>query len=101
MILSSALKHHGPTRKYGLCSRRPHLWATFDFVLRCEALETFERARVMYFSGPNCGPLVILSPTVKHHAPPRQQDLCTHGAHLRATSHFVPCAEALATARVM
>ena len=45
-------------------------------------------------TGPTYGPLLILSPALKHWGPPRQQGLCSHPAHLWATSDFVSGSEA-------
>ena len=39
---------------------------------------------------PICWSVLIVSPTVWHWGPPRRQALCTHPAHLWATSDFVP-----------
>ena len=46
---------------------------------------------------PTCGPPVILSPALKRRGPPRQQGLCSHLAHLWATSDFAPRFEAVGT----
>ena len=46
---------------------------------------------------PFCGPPLILSPTLKHWGTPRRQGLCSHPAHLWATSDFVPRSETLGT----
>ena len=48
---------------------------------------------------PTCGPLVIWSPALKRRRPPRQQGLCSHLAHLWATSDFAPRFEAVGTPR--
>ena len=44
---------------------------------------------------PTCGPLLILPPTLKRWGTPRRQGLCSHLAHLWATSHFAPRSKAV------
>ena len=39
---------------------------------------------------PACGPLLILPPAVKRWGPPKRQGLCSHLAHLWATSDYAP-----------
>ena len=46
---------------------------------------------------PTCGPLLILPPALKRWGPPRRQGLCSHLAHVWATSDFAPRSEALGT----
>ena len=46
---------------------------------------------------PAFGPPLILPPTLKRWGPPRPQGLCSHVAHLWATSDFAPCSEAVGT----
>ena len=46
---------------------------------------------------PICGPPLILSPALKCWGPPGRQGLCSHLAHLWATSNLVPRSEALGT----
>ena len=46
---------------------------------------------------PTCGPLLILLPALKRWGPPRQQGLCSHFAHLWATSDSAPRSEAVGT----
>ena len=46
---------------------------------------------------PTCGPPLILSPALKCWGPPGWQGLCSHLAHLWATSDFVPCFEVVGT----
>ena len=43
---------------------------------------------------PTCGPLLILSPALKRRGSPRWQGLCSHLAHLWATSDSAPRSEA-------
>ena len=52
LILSPALKGWGPPRPQGLRCHLAHLWATADFVPRCEALGTPWAAGVMQPPGP-------------------------------------------------
>ena len=44
---------------------------------------------------PTSGPLLMLSPALKRRGSPKRQGLCSHLAHLWATSDFVPRSEAL------
>ena len=46
---------------------------------------------------PTCGPPPILSPALKRWGPPRRQGLCSHPAHLWATSDSAPGFEAVGT----
>ena len=46
---------------------------------------------------PTCGPLLILPPALKRRGPPRRKGLCSHLAHLRATSDSAPRSEAEGT----
>ena len=46
---------------------------------------------------PTCGPLLILPPALKRWGPPRRQGLCSHLAHLWATSDSAPRSEAVGT----
>ena len=46
LILSPAMKPWGPPRRQGLGSHSAHMWATFYFVPRYEALGTPETAGV-------------------------------------------------------
>ena len=39
---------------------------------------------------PTCGPPQILPPALKQWGPPRRQELCSHPAHLWATSDSAP-----------
>ena len=53
---------------------------------------------------PTDGPLLILPRALKRWGPPQQQGLCSHLAHLWATSDFAPRSKAVVTpqaARVM
>ena len=49
---------------------------------------------------PTCGPLLILPPALKRWGPPRRQPLCSHLAHLLATSDSAPRSEAVGTPQV-
>ena len=51
----------------------------------------------MWTPGPLVGHPLISSPTLKRWGLPRRQGLCSHLAHLCATSDFVPHSEALGT----
>ena len=46
---------------------------------------------------PTCGPLLILPPARKRWGPPRWQGLCSHLAHLWATSVSAPRSKAVGT----
>ena len=46
---------------------------------------------------PTCGPLLILSPALKGWGPPRRQELCSHLAHLWATSNSAARSQAVGT----
>ena len=46
---------------------------------------------------PTCRPPLILPPALKRWGPPKRQGLCSHLAHLCATSGFAPCSEAVGT----
>ena len=46
---------------------------------------------------PTCGPPLILPPALKRWGPPMRQGLCSHLAHLRATSDSAPHSEAMGT----
>ena len=46
---------------------------------------------------PTCGPLLILPPALKRWGPRRRQGLCSHLAHLSATSGSAPRSEAVGT----
>ena len=47
MILTPALKQWGPPRRQGLCSHLAHLWATYCFAPRFEAVGTPQAAAPM------------------------------------------------------
>ena len=49
---------------------------------------------------PTCEPFVILPPALKRWGTPRQQGLCSHLAHLWATSDIVARFKALRTPHV-
>ena len=86
-------------KRQGLCSQRAHLWATFDCVASYKVLGTPLRGKGYVATLPTCGSLLILSPALKRWGPPRRQRLCSHAAHLWASSDYVPHFEALATPR--
>ena len=46
---------------------------------------------------PTCGPLLILPPALKRWGLPRRQGLCSHLAHLWATTDSAPRSEAVGT----
>ena len=46
---------------------------------------------------PTCGPLPILPPALKRWGPPMRQGLCSHLAHLWATSDSAPRCETVGT----
>ena len=97
-ILPPALKRWAPSpRRQGLCSHLAHLWATSDSAPRSEAGDTppGDRGYVATFS--TCGPLLILPPALKRWGSPRPQGLCSHVAHLWATSDSAPRSEAVGT----
>ena len=65
LILSPVMKHGElPTRK-GLCCHQAHLCASSDFVLHYEALGNPLKARFSVATKPTCGPLLILSLSLK------------------------------------
>ena len=49
--------------------------------------------------GPLAGPLMILPPFIKQWGHIRRQGLCSHPAHLRATSNSSLCSEAVGPPR--
>ena len=57
-------------KRHGLCSQSAHLWATTDFVPCSEALGTPLDGMGYVANLPTCGPLLILSPTLKRWRPP-------------------------------
>ena len=97
MILPPALKRWGPPRRQGLCSHLAHLWATSDSAPRSEAVGTPPGGKGYVATLPTCGPLLILPPALKRWGPPRRQGLCSHLAHLWATSDSAPRSEAVGT----
>ena len=56
-------------KRQGLCSHPAHLWATSDFVPRSEVLGTPLGGTGYVATKPTCGPLLILTPTLKRWAP--------------------------------
>ena len=97
LIVPPALKRWGPPRRQWLCSHLAHLWATFDSTPRFEAVGTPPGGRGYVATLPTFEPLLILPPAVKRWGPPRRQGLCSHLAHLWATSDFAPRCEAVET----
>ena len=77
-----------------LCSHPAHLWAIADFVPRSDTVGTPEVLECYVATRPTCGPLLILSSSLKCWGRPRPQGLCSHPVHLQATSDFVPRFEA-------
>ena len=96
LILPPARKRWGPPKRQGLCSHLAHLWATSDSAPRSEAVGT-SSGRGYVATLPTCGPLLILPPARKRWGPPRRQGLCSHLAHLWATSDSAPPSEAVGT----
>ena len=94
-ILSPALKRWGPPRGQGLCSHTAHLWASSDFVPGFEAVGIPLGGRGYVATLPTCGPSLMLSPALKRWGSPGQHGLCSHLAHLWATSDPAPRCEAL------
>ena len=127
LILPRALKRWGPPRRQGLCSHLAHLWATSDSAPRSEAVGTPQggkgyvatlstcgppvilppalkrwgppSGRGYVATLPGCGVLLILPPALKRWGPPRRQVLCSHLAHLWATSDSAPRSEAVGIPR--
>ena len=96
VIPPPALKRWGPPSRQGLCSHLVHFWATCDSAPRSEAVGT--PAGTGYAAAlPTCGALVILRPAPKMGGPLRQQGLCSHLAHLWATSDSAPRSETVGT----
>ena len=62
-------------------SIRPHL-GNVKFVPSSEALCTPPKDKGHVAHVPTCGPLVILSPTLKRWGPPRRQGRCSQAAHM-------------------
>ena len=73
----------------------------------CKLYKVFDQwklAKIIFLVGrgyvatlPTCGPLLILPPALKRWGPPRRQGLCSHLAHLWATSDSAPRSEAVGT----
>ena len=85
-----ALKRWGTPGRQGLCSHLAHLWATSDSVPWLYSGGEPPGGRGYVATLPTCGPLLILPPALKRWGSPRRQGLCTHLAHLWATSDSVP-----------
>ena len=77
VILSPALKHWGPPRRYGLCSHGAHLWSTSVFVPCCEVSPPppSRDGGGYVATRPTCGPLLIFSPARKRVIEPPTNDL--------------------------
>ena len=104
LILPSPLKLSRPPRRQGLCSHGAHLWATSDLFPRYAAVGTSLGGKGYVGTLPSFGPPPILLPAVKRWGPPRRQGLCSHLAHLWATTVSAPAFEAVGipqAARVM
>ena len=97
LILPPALKRWGPPRRQGFWSHLAHLWPTSDSAPCSEALGVPRGGRGYVATLPTCGPLLILPPALKRWGPLRRQGLCSHLAHLRATSDSAPRSEAEGT----
>ena len=80
-----------------LCSHRAHLWATLESAHRSEAVGTPQSCMAYVATLPTCGPPLILSRAPKQWGPPRRQGLCSHLAHLWATSDSAARFEAVGT----
>ena len=124
LMLPSALKRRGTPLRKELCSHLAHLWATSDCAPRSEVVRTPTRQRLCSHldhlwatsdaappvrrwdpqggSGyvatlPTCGPPLMLPSARKRRGPPWRQGLCSHHAHLWATSDYAPRSEAAGT----
>ena len=110
LILCPSLKRWEPPKRQGLCSYPANSRALSSvgdppgsrgyLATRalCEPPRTLCPARSIGRSPtgqglcshpPTCGPLLILSHSLKCWGPPRRQGLCSHPAHLSVTSDFV------------
>ena len=69
----------------------------FDFAPRSKAVGTPPGGRGYVATLPTSGPPLILPPALKRSGPPRQQGLCSHLAHLWATSDSAPRFEGVGT----
>ena len=97
LIVPPALKRWGPPRRRGLCSHLPHLWATSDSAPRSEIGGDPPGGRGYVATLSTCGPPLILPLALKPWGPPRRHGLCSHLAHLWATSDSAPRSEAVGT----
>ena len=88
MILCPALKRWGLPKRPGFCSHPAHLWATSDSV---PPLKRGDLPGGMGYVATRhtCGQIFLLSPALKLWGHPRRQGLCSHPAHLWATSNSV------------
>ena len=86
-----------PPRRQGLYSHLAHLSAPSDRAPRSEGVGTHLGGTGYVATLPTCGPLVILPPAVKRCGHPRREGLCSHLAHLFATSDFPPRFDAVGT----
>ena len=125
VILPLDLKRWGPPRRHGLCSHlaafvghlrfRPSLCSSGDppggrgyvatlptcgpLLIVSPALKRWgpPGGRGYVATSPTCVPSLILPPALKRWGPPRQQELCSHLAHLWATCDSTPRSEAVGT----
>ena len=91
LILSLALKHRGPPQTAR--ATRPTCGPLLNL---SPALKHWlsPNGKGYVATGPICRPHLTLSPALKHWGPPRRRGLCSHWAHLWATSDFVSRSEA-------
>ena len=62
-----------------------------------EALGNPPHGRGYFATPPTCGPFLLLFPALKRWGPPIRHELCSHRAHLWATSDVAPRSKALGT----
>ena len=96
LILPPAMKRWVPPKRHGVCSHPAHLWATCDCAPHSEEVGTPKR-QGSCATLPTCGPPLILPPALKRAGPRRREPLCSHLAHLWATSDLPHRYEALGT----
>ena len=93
------------TAAHGRCSGTmlPPIWPTICSppvvrnLLEVNFTEDSPGGRGYVATLPTCGPLLILPPALKRWGPPRRQGLCSHPAHLWATSDSFSRFEVLGT----
>ena len=92
------LRHEalGPPARQELCSPRAHLWATAVSVPRSEVVDPLAGSGYVA-TQPTCGALLTVSPALKRFRSTTWQGLCSHPAHLWATFNYVPRTKALGT----